>query len=262
MSEQKTRKVSMESLKKIAYFGVGDKIPGTRRGPKLRKNCVYHCVDLPDSDWFQEGLQKHISLDKSTKSRVNIEQKNVRDLTWAKESIDEIHICNVMGDPEAKNLNALIEKSIYVLKNEGFIFIEESYTPYPPSQLILEFAARNMDFKLIAPKIDIIMNREELMKFTELTQYINSQKNNNYDKIGEHIRLSKHLDNFQIREDYPAPKKFVEKKYSWGSMSGWFPDIKPHGASSMRLFEFFTGIKYGISDCHGYILRFSKRKNN
>jgi hypothetical protein len=245
----------MESLKKIAYLGVGDKIPGTRFGPKLRKGCSYYCVDLPDNKYFKEGLKKYESLDESIKYRINIELNDVQNLDWNPESMDEIHIHNVFGDPSIIHFDSFIEKSAYSIKRNGFIFVAESYTPYPLSELISNFATRDMKFKLIAPKINFIFDNKNLQKFSNLVEYMKKTNENlDWKIITEHMELSKCLNELKVREDYPGDRIYKTKKFSWGSMSGYFPDVNIYGPSSEKLFEFIFGGRNNT----GYIIRFSK----
>ena len=108
--------------KLVVHVGPNYLLPGTRHGIRVKEDEVHLCYEPDKSNW-------HFLKRKNPKARVGISGKAFEKSSLAKESVDEIHIHNVLCDPEVFFKKQILQKAAVALKPGGRIWVGHTRTP-------------------------------------------------------------------------------------------------------------------------------------
>lgn len=123
--------------KTIVYIGPGWCIPGHQNGPKLQENFKYICIETPNNNlWNSVGQGFYDRFPIPLKNRVQLIRARGENTGLEDNSVDEVHLYNILGDVRIKNREKIFIEAIRITKLAGNIYVGEILTPYPIESLI------------------------------------------------------------------------------------------------------------------------------
>lgn len=136
-------------MKTVVHLGSGYSIPGHREGPVLQPHTNYFCVD-PCQDWFgATGKCYYKALPDKIKKHVKLIFRDGRNTPFSSESIDEVHMYNVLSYREVKDKQGLLDEAMRILKDSGSFFVGELITPEEHPLSVLRNRMSDYDQELL-----------------------------------------------------------------------------------------------------------------
>jgi len=164
----------MDFNKEVVHIGCFSHMPGNNSGPKIEPGTHYTCFELIDH--FKEFIDKtYDELPQLAKDQVTLifshpsnNYRNGRSTGLESDSIDEVHMYNVLGDPKIENLDDFFVESRRILKLGKSFYIGETNTPYSFENLILRVRKHQFALKVLVPHINEYVSGEEMKRFHEI----------------------------------------------------------------------------------------------
>jgi len=152
-------------MQKVVYIGCFNQIPGARNGPKLKEDTQYICYELIDR--FRDYIEmEYDTIPEIQKKQVELKFSNARHTRLKDETIDEVHMYNILGDPNINDIDEFLIESRRILKSEKSLYVGETNTPYAIENLINMTRKNKFSIHIIVPQPQI--TEKELARFYEI----------------------------------------------------------------------------------------------
>jgi hypothetical protein len=161
----------MDNLNHVVHIGCLNMLPGSPQGPAVSENTKYTCFEHPDL--LNEIDKRHIDeeykkIPEELRARVSVEFRNAENTGLLSDSIDEVHMYNVLGYGSTKNKEEIINEAHRILKPLKQLYVGETIPPPYPFEDLLIMCRRKFSVNVLSPDLKQHGSEDEIKRFYEL----------------------------------------------------------------------------------------------